>query len=106
MYIKINTSVNLKNNYFNYLLNMSDTKQCILEEEMFYEQLEIEIYRNDKENSVYDDLSLLYDETIGSYQNGEQALYNPNIFYYMTKKKFINWVMNCNPDLKKEFQPN
>lgn len=52
---------------------------------------------------ILDKISILYDKVFKSFQNGENFIYNPNMFSYLTKDIFTNWVIDSNPDLKNIF---
>ena len=75
-----------------------------LRDDLELEKIELEVQKNNEINIIYDDLSHIYDEIIGRYQNGEFAIYNPHIFRKLTKKFFINWVITNNADLEKEIE--
>ena len=66
------------------------------------ERLEMELHNRDRINSIYDQLGHMYDQVIWSYKKRKMLVYNPNIFKTMTKAIFIDWVIDNNPELKKE----
>lgn len=58
--------------------------------------LDIEIDKEKQHFLFVNKISLLYDKVFTRYQRGENMVYNPNIFNYLTKELFIDWVIKCN----------
>jgi hypothetical protein len=46
-----------------------------------------------------DQIGMLYDRVIKNFQDGNDMVFNPNIFAKLTKDRFINWVILNNDEL-------
>lgn len=53
---------------------------------------------------ILDKIILVYDQIFGEFKNGYMPVYSSNLFKYLTKEKFIIWVINNNNDILELFQ--
>jgi hypothetical protein len=52
---------------------------------------------------ILDNLIKLYENSFESFHNGDLMVYNPAIFSKITRKQFIDWVINNNTELSNLF---
>ncbi|AEQ32502.1 hypothetical protein [Acanthamoeba polyphaga mimivirus] len=53
---------------------------------------------------ILDKIISIYDQIFEEFKNGYMPVYSSNLFKYLTKEKFIIWVINNNNDILELFQ--
>lgn len=65
-----------------------------------------ELTLEQKKELVVDQISDIYDSVFVDYLHGKKMVYNPFLFFRITKDQFINWVIDHNMKLYKLFHTN
>lgn len=84
-------------------MEMESETCCFIDEDISYEdtktEYEITMEKEEKKYFTIIQIGELYDKIIKEYQNGNDLIFDPNVFAKLTKAKFIDWVILNNNDL-------
>lgn len=66
-------------------------------------KLDIEWQKENNKYFILQKINLLYECVFEPFRQGEDKIFNPNLFSYLTIDEFTNWIFENNPSLKEIF---
>ena len=66
--------------------------------------IETEQERESKKILYVTKINKLYDEIITTFKTGQAIVYSPYVFNYLSKEKFLEWLIQNNKDIAKILQ--
>ena len=63
-------------------------------------QMEKIFCQQELSDNCYDNIALIYEDTIGKYINGRDVVYNPYIMCNLDVNTFYQWIMHHNPHMR------
>lgn len=70
------------------------------------DELELLHQKQTENEELFGHITTLYDNVIESFRQNEFIIYNPDIFFHLSKEKFMDWVILNNPELKEKLLQN
>lgn len=66
-------------------------------------KLDIEYQKENNKYFILQKINLLYKSVVEPFKQGDDIVFNPNLFAYLTIDEFTNWVFENNTALKEIF---